>query len=232
MLGVLMQSSGKMPPLWFGPTSPALLTSGPPAFCLHRSWFFCMQWFPFPPCCPLFLGLLTATFCVRKSPPCLSLSPWVPKSSRIDFHCGIVRNVLDVCSPSLSVSDICQAECWAHWTVLVTPEWINEKNFKAPSLSPGSHHFPWIVIAYTHVLILLINRKLWKVKNHVGFLVTGISGSFKHIGSSDNVNCNQEKIFQCWPISCLTIQFWCRVWLSLSSSRSHLPLWGYTVSCD
>lgn len=76
-------------------------------------------WFPFPPCCPLFLGLLTATFCVRKSPPWLSLSPWVPKSSRIDFYCGIVRNVLDVCSPSLSVSDICQAECWAHWTVLV-----------------------------------------------------------------------------------------------------------------
>lgn len=190
-----MESSGKMPPLWFGPTSLLLLSwtlAHLPSASTGAGSSVCSG-FLFLPTAPLFLGLLTTTFCVRKSPPWLSLSPWVPKSSCIDFYCGIVRNVLDVCSLSLSVSDTYQAGCWAHSTVLVTPEWINEKNFKAPSLSPGLHHFPWIVIAYMHVLILLINYKLWKVKNHVGFPITGISGSFRHIGSSNNANCNQEK---------------------------------------
>lgn len=41
-----------------------------------------------------------------------------------------------------------------------------------------------------HVLTLLINCKLCKVKDLVGFPVTGVSVSFEHVGESEDANCS------------------------------------------
>lgn len=100
--------------IWFNISSMALLNFGLLASCLHRGWFFCEKWVPFPPYCPLFLGLLSNTFCVRAFPLWIFWNPSTPRASHIYFYCGIVRDVPDVCFLSLSVSDPCQAKCWAH----------------------------------------------------------------------------------------------------------------------